>query len=85
MPPVVLYGTRSCSYCIAARRLLQSKGVAFQDIALDNEPLLRVEVMQRSGRRTVPQIWIGETHVGGFDDLRWLEHGGKLDYLLSGA
>ncbi len=80
---VQLYGTRFCGYCRAARRLLVNKGVDFQDIAVDGNPELRAEVMQRSGRRTVPQIWIGKTHVGGFDDLLQLEQNKKLDDLLS--
>ena len=79
---VTLYTTRFCPYCIGAKSLLDSKGVAYREIAVDNDPGLRQEMMTRSGRRTVPQIWVGERHVGGFDDLRALEAVGQLDELL---
>ena len=85
MAPVVLYGTRFCPYCIAARRLLARKGVAYRDISVDGNRTMRAELMQRSGQRTVPQIWVGDTHVGGFDDLQLLDNKGKLDKLLAGA
>jgi len=65
-----------------ARSLLASKGVAYTDIAVDGQPGLRREMTERSGRHTVPQIWIGEHHVGGFDDLARLEQQGRLDELL---
>ncbi len=79
---VVMYSTRFCPYCVRARTLLQSKGVVFTDIGVDGRPDLRREMTKRSGRRTVPQIWIGEHHVGGFDDLARLETQGQLDRLL---
>lgn len=79
---VLMYSTKYCPYCIRARQLLESKGVDYRDIAVDSEPELKQEMMQRSGRRTVPQIWIGEQHVGGFDDLAQLEMNGELDTLL---
>jgi glutaredoxin 3 len=82
---VTLYTTRYCPYCIRARNLLDSKGVAYRDIAVDNEPRLRREMMIRSGRHTVPQIWIGERHIGGYDDMYLLERQGRLDELLKGA
>jgi glutaredoxin 3 len=82
---VTLYTTRYCPYCIRARNLLDSKGVAYRDIAVDNEPQLRREMMIRSGRDTVPQIWIGERHIGGCDDMYLLERQGRLDELLKGA
>ena len=85
MPPVVLYGTRFCPYCIAARRMLAKKRVPYKDIAVDGKPAVRAELMQRSGQRTVPQIWVGDTHVGGFDDLQRLERSGVLDKLLADA
>ena len=79
-----MYVTGSCPYCIAAERLLVGKGVADIDkIRVDLEPQRRAEMMQKSGRRTVPQIWIGDTHVGGCDDLEALEHACKLDTLLA--
>ncbi len=81
---VVLYTTRYCPYCIRAKQLLSSKGVSFQDIPVDNDPEKREEMMQKSGRHTVPQIWIGGTHVGGCDELYDLERQGKLDAMLRG-
>ncbi len=77
-----MYSTRFCPYCIRARLLLESKDVAYSDIGVDAEPGLRREMMEKSGRHTVPQIWIGERHVGGYDDLALLERQGKLDELL---
>ncbi len=79
---VKMYSTRFCPYCIRARMLLESKGVAYTDIAVDADPQLRREMMSLSGRRTVPQIWIDDLHVGGYDDLALLERQGKLDNLL---
>ncbi len=77
-----MYTTRFCPYCIRARNLLDGKNVAYYDIAVDWKPLLRREMRAKSGRNTVPQIWIGEQHVGGFDDLHLLERQGRLDELL---
>lgn len=82
---IVIYSTRFCPYCVRARNLLDSKRVAYTDISVDSRPDLRREMMARSGRHTVPQIWIGEQHVGGFDDLALLERQGRLDQLLSTA
>jgi len=82
MAPVVIYTTRICPYCIRAKQLLQAKGVEYEEISVDAQPHLRMEMMEKSGRRTVPQIWVGETHVGGFDDLWMLDRRGKLDTLL---
>jgi len=64
MAPVIMYSTAYCPYCIRARRLLQDKQVQYTDIAVDRQPALRQEMMVKSGRHTVPQIWIGEHHVG---------------------
>jgi glutaredoxin 3 len=75
---VRLYGTRFCPYCTAARRLLADRGIAFDDIAVDGNPELRATMERESGRRTVPQIWIGRRHVGGFDDLNALDRSGQL-------
>jgi len=83
--PVVVYSTTICPYCVRAKQLLKQKGVDYEEINLDKRPELRNDVMKRSGRRTVPQIWVGETHVGGFDDLWALDRAGKLDSLLQGA
>jgi glutaredoxin 3 len=82
---VTMYTTRYCPYCVSARELLQSKQVSYTEIGVDDQPALRLEMMQRSGRHTVPQIWIGEQHVGGYDDLALLQRQGRLDELLSSA
>ena len=78
-----MYSTAICPYCINAERLLASKGVQnIEKIRVDLAPEQRVEMMQKTGRRTVPQIYIGDKHVGGFDDLRALDLAGELDALL---
>jgi glutaredoxin 3 len=77
-----MYATGWCSYCARARQLLESKGVEFEEIDVDSRPDARGEMSTRSGRRTVPQIFIGETHVGGFDDLYELDASGRLDPML---
>ena len=81
-PKIVMYTTGWCPYCLRARELLKGKGVAIEEIDVDARPEARTEMMARSGRRTVPQIFIGETHVGGCDDLHELEASGRLDTLL---
>jgi glutaredoxin 3 len=84
MPKVVIYTTSSCPYCIAAKRLLTQKGVSFEEIGVDGDPGGRAKMSERAGgRRTVPQIFIGESHVGGCDDLYALEQAGRLDALLA--
>ncbi len=83
-PPVVVYSSGFCPYCIRARMLLERKGVAFEEIRVDREPARRHEMERRSRRRTVPQIFIGDVHVGGYDDLAALERLGELDALLRG-
>ena len=81
--PVRMYSTAVCPYCQRAEMLLKSKGVAeIEKIRVDLDPARREEMMQKTGRRTVPQIYIGEVHVGGFDDLAALDRAGKLDPLL---
>ncbi|MEO8039301.1 MAG: glutaredoxin 3 [Betaproteobacteria bacterium] len=83
MPEIRMYCTETCPYCIAAERLLRAKGVNDIDkIRVDLEPGRRAEMMARTGRRTVPQIWIGERHIGGFDDLSELDRRGGLDPML---
>lgn len=84
-PKVVMYATSWCPYCARARQLLEEKGVSFEEIDVDARPDARAEMAQRSGgRRTVPQIFIGDTHVGGSDDLHALDASGGLDKLLAG-
>lgn len=83
MAKVVIYSTAVCPFCVNAKQLLQNKGVAFEERRIDSEPQLREEMMAASGRRTVPQIWVGETHVGGFTDLWALDKSGELDALLA--
>ena len=81
-----MYATGWCPYCHRAEALLKSKGVSdLEKILVDREPERRVEMMQKSGRHTVPQIWIGERHVGGCDDLIELDRKGELDVLLEGG
>jgi glutaredoxin 3 len=83
MPLVSMYCTAVCPYCVAAERLLKSKGVENIDkIRIDLQPGRRMEMMERTGRRTVPQIYIDGRHVGGFDDLAALDAAGGLDPLL---
>lgn len=84
MKPVEIYTTPICGFCHAAKRLLESKGVSYSEINVMAEPNRRAEMMQRAnGGRTVPQIFIGDTHVGGNQELQALERAGKLDSLLS--
>lgn len=83
MVPVTIYTTRYCPYCIRAKQLLDRKGVGFKEIAVDGQPVLRHEMEERSGRYTVPQIWIGAQHIGGCDELYELERRGELNSLLN--
>ena len=84
MPSVRMYCTAVCPYCVAAERLLRSKGVLeMEKVRVDLDQERRLEMMQRTGRRTVPQIYIGDFHVGGFDDLSALDQAGKLDPMLA--
>ena len=86
MPPVEIYTTRYCPYCHTAKALLKRKGVAFTEINLSLETERRQEMIARAnGRMTVPQIFIGDIHVGGSDELHALERAGKLDPLLAGG
>ena len=84
MPPVEIYTTRYCPYCVAAKALLKRKGVTYNEIDVGGGSERRAEMIQRAkGRMTVPQIFIGAVHVGGSDDLHALERAGKLDRLLA--
>ena len=86
MAKVMMYTTGVCPFCRMAERLLESKGVTVMEkIRIDLEPERRAEMMQKTGRRTVPQIYIGATHVGGFEELAALDHAGRLDDLLRAA
>ena len=85
MPKVVMYSTNTCPYCSRAERLLSSKGVAnLEKIDVSGKPALWKEMEQRTGRNTVPQIYIGDVHVGGCDDLHDMDAAGELDQLLAG-
>ncbi|TBU78851.1 glutaredoxin 3 [Pseudomonas daroniae] len=83
MTKVVIYSSDWCPYCIRAKQLLTNKNVSFDEIRVDGKPELRAEMTRKAGRTSVPQIWIGDTHVGGCDELYALERAGKLDALLS--
>lgn len=81
---VIMYSTAVCPYCQRAERLLRAKGVAeIEKIRVDLDPRRRVEMMEKTGRRTVPQIYIGDRHVGGYDELAALDRAGELDKLLT--
>ncbi|MBA1273056.1 glutaredoxin 3 [Stutzerimonas azotifigens] len=82
MPHVVIYTTAWCPYCLRAKSLLDKKGVDYQEIPVDGRSELRAEMARKAGRTSVPQIWIGEQHVGGCDELFALDRAGRLDALL---
>ncbi|MGI9227401.1 MAG: glutaredoxin 3 [Gammaproteobacteria bacterium] len=79
---IIIYSGHRCAYCNAAKRLFDSKGAEYTEINVDEDPELRTEMVERTKRQSVPQIFIGNVHVGGFDDLSELNHEGKLDALL---
>lgn len=83
MPNVTIYTTPMCGYCSMAKRLLASKSVAYEEIDVGRNPAEREALIAKSGRQTVPQIWIGERHIGGCDDLYALDNAGELDPLLA--
>ncbi len=85
MKPVTIYSTTFCSYCRAAKSFLTQKRVPFTEVDLTGNDAGRDALVERSGRRTVPQIYIGDTHVGGYDDLRALDRAGGLDALLNAS
>jgi glutaredoxin 3 len=86
MPKILMYSTAVCPYCIRAEQLLRRKGVTeIEKVRVDLDPVRRQEMMQKTGQRTVPQIYIGDTYVGGSDELHALDHAGQLDPLLSQA
>ncbi|GGO87991.1 glutaredoxin [Marinobacterium nitratireducens] len=83
MTDILIYSTSWCPFCVRAKMLLDHKGLEYREINLDQEPTRRLEMMERSGRRTVPQIFFGDTHVGGCDDLFALERSGGIEQLLA--
>lgn len=83
MARVRMYTTAVCPFCQMAERLLQAKGAEIEKIRIDLDPAERTAMMEKTGRRTVPQIYVGDTHVGGYDDLAALDRAGKLDPLLA--
>ena len=85
MPIVQMYATAFCPYCVRARRLLKRKGVEFEEIRVDKDTDQMQTMIQRSHRTTVPQIFIGERHIGGYDDMAALDQAGKLDPMLTEA
>jgi len=86
MPKVTIYTTMLCPYCVMAKQLLKRKGVTYEEIDVTGRSALREEMTTKAGgRSTVPQIWIGETHIGGCDDLYALDQAGRLDRVLSGS
>jgi glutaredoxin 3 len=82
MSSVTIYSTPTCPYCLAAKALLRGKGVTYNDISIEGDREAAVALAEKTGRRTVPQIFVGATHVGGFDDLSALDQDGRLDALL---
>jgi len=82
MAKVVIYSSDWCPFCVRAKHLLESKGIAFEEIRVDGKPDVRAAMAKKAGRTSVPQIWIDELHVGGCDELFALERSGQLDPLL---
>lgn len=82
---ITIYTTRWCPFCVRAKSLLNRKGLVFREIAVDGDPEGRREMAAKAGRTSVPQIWIGERHIGGSDELHALERSGQLDALLTSA
>ena len=83
--PITVYTSAMCGYCVAAKNFLRSKGLQWNEIRVDLDPAERERMMSRARRTSVPQIFIGETHVGGYDDMMALHRAGKLEALLAGA
>lgn len=83
MANVIIYTTEICPYCQQAKQLLKAKNVVYTEIRIDQDPALKEQMIARSGRRSVPQIFINDQSIGGFDDMATLEKAGKLDILLS--
>ncbi|OQW71794.1 MAG: glutaredoxin 3 [Proteobacteria bacterium ST_bin11] len=83
MPEIIIYTAKLCPYCTMAKKLFDRKGVGYTEINVDAQPGLREQMMEKTKRRTVPQIYIGERHIGGFDDLHALDMNHELDPLLN--
>ena len=84
MKPVTVYGNDSCPYCGAVRMLLTKKGISFDEVIINKDDDKRAEMLARSGKTSVPQVFIGEQHIGGFDELYELDKAGQLEQLLAG-
>ncbi|NLC62401.1 MAG: glutaredoxin 3 [Gammaproteobacteria bacterium] len=84
-PPITLYTSAVCAYCVAAKNFLKGRGLAWDEVRIDLDPAERERMVERTGRTSVPQIFIGDTHVGGYDDMIALQRAGKLDSLLGGG
>lgn len=82
MPEIIIYTGRLCPYCTMAKRLIERKGARYTEIDVDSEPGLRQQLMDKTKRRTIPQIYIGDRHIGGFDDLQAMDYRNELDPLL---
>lgn len=85
MASVTLYTSAMCGYCVAAKNFLKSKGVDYTEVRVDTDPAQRAEMARRAGRSSVPQVFVGDTHVGGYDELVQLDRAGGLRPLLEGA
>jgi len=83
-PPITLYTSAICAYCVAAKNFFKARGLEWNEVRIDQDPAERERMVERTGRTTVPQIFIGDTHVGGYDDMMALQRSGKLDPLLAG-
>ncbi|QIL21035.1 glutaredoxin 3 [Thermomonas sp. HDW16] len=84
-PEITIYSTAICPYCVAAKNFLKSKGLGWTEVRIDTDPAEREKMVAKTRRTSVPQIFIGETHVGGYDDMMTLHREGKLEALLSGT
>jgi len=82
-PPITLYTSAVCAYCMAAKQFLRSRNLEWSEVRIDQEPEARARMIETTGRSTVPQIFVGETHVGGFDDMMALHRAGKFEALLA--
>lgn len=85
MPEIILYTSATCGYCVAAKNFLRSRGLEWKEVRIDLDPAERARMVERARRTTVPQIFIGDTHVGGYDDMMALHRAGGLEPLLQGG